>query len=347
MGVKVRSSKGKLFLDINWKGRRWWEATHLDAGVKKFDQLAEKMRIDRLYELVCLDKGYADEELGRSPLISFAARFAKGRDKSDPLKKSLKYLEKYAGRITLGNLTEQWVKGYIAFLEKQGVLGDATVAKYFDALVTILNDAVNRGYIQRSPAAMVKRPKVEEKPIIYLTLQEIKRIADVEAGGELGKDVKAAFLFACFTGLRISDLKSLTWNDVDLDNQRMVKNQVKTKQLVTMKLSHAALAQLEQMQRRSGEGTDFVFPRLATTKTNTNQYLNSYAKKVGIEKQIGWHTARHSFAVLLLEAGENVHTVSKLLGHKMIKTTMHYAQITDKMKDEAVQKLSWYVELGE
>jgi site-specific recombinase XerD len=67
--------------------------------------------------------------------------------------------------------------------------------------------------------------------------------------------------------------------------------------------------------------------------------LKDWAKKAGIEKQIGWHTARHSFVVLSLESGTEIYTLSKLLGHTDVKTTQVYAVATDKMKREAVNAL--------
>jgi site-specific recombinase XerD len=82
-----------------------------------------------------------------------------------------------------------------------------------------------------------------------------------------------------------------------------------------------------------------VFPALAQSKTNTNEYLKRWAKNAGIEKNIGWHTARHTFAVLSLESGAEIYTLSKLLGHTDVKTTQVYANATDKMKREAVNAL--------
>ena len=82
-----------------------------------------------------------------------------------------------------------------------------------------------------------------------------------------------------------------------------------------------------------------VFPLLTSSETNTNQYLVSWAKRAGIDKQIGWHTARHTFAVLALEGGADFFTVSKLMGHTKPLATAVYAKATDRMKRQAINGL--------
>jgi site-specific recombinase XerD len=85
--------------------------------------------------------------------------------------------------------------------------------------------------------------------------------------------------------------------------------------------------------------TELIFPSVGSTEYVTNKYLTHWAQKAGIHKKIGWHTARHTFAVLSLESGADIFTVSKLLGHTDVKTTQVYAKATDKMKREAVNAL--------
>jgi site-specific recombinase XerD len=82
-----------------------------------------------------------------------------------------------------------------------------------------------------------------------------------------------------------------------------------------------------------------VFPLLAS-KSQTNQYLIKWAAATGIAKPIGWHTARRTFATRLLEAGTEIYTVANLLGHKGLKQVSRYAQVTDKLRQSAIAKLS-------
>jgi site-specific recombinase XerD len=77
---------------------------------------------------------------------------------------------------------------------------------------------------------------------------------------------------------------------------------------------------------------------LASTKTNTDQYLKKWGEKAGIQ-HVSWHTARHTMATLSLENGAELKTVSELLGHANISTTLRYAKSTDKLKKAAVNSI--------
>jgi len=85
---------------------------------------------------------------------------------------------------------------------------------------------------------------------------------------------------------------------------------------------------------------ELVFPALSQSKTSATQYFRTWTKAAGIDKKLGWHTARHTFAVLALEGGADLYTVSKLLGHTDLQTTQAYAKATDTMKRAAVDALS-------
>jgi integrase len=87
------------------------------------------------------------------------------------------------------------------------------------------------------------------------------------------------------------------------------------------------------------EPHDYVFPLLAKGKSQTNQYLTKWKREAGIDKPVGWHTARRTFATWELEQGVEIYTVAKLLGHKNIKQVAKYAQATDKLRRAAVNAL--------
>jgi integrase len=200
-----------------------------------------------------------------------------------------------------------------------------------------LNKAVRENIIPRNPAGAVKSISVPDADKVYLAPDELQRLADTPLKGELGGEVRKAFLFSCFTGLRVSDLKSLSWGDIELNPLQLIKRQKKTGNKVYVPLHETAWKLINDGTIHSH--TDLVFPRFGGIKDAVNNYLSRWAEKAGIEKKIGWHTGRHTAAVLLLEGGAEIYTVSKLLGHTDLKTTLVYAKATDKMKRQAVNGL--------
>jgi site-specific recombinase XerD len=131
---------------------------------------------------------------------------------------------------------------------------------------------------------------------------------------------------------------TITWGDIEHNPPQIVKRQEKTKAKAFIPLSNMAWSIINDGTIH--KHTDLIFPMMAMLKrTSRFDRLQKWVTRAGIEKNIGWHTARHTFAVLSLESGADIYTVSKLLGHTSIKTTQIYAKATDKMKREAVNAL--------
>lgn len=135
----------------------------------------------------------------------------------------------------------------------------------------------------------------------------------------------------------------LRWGDIERAPWRIVKRQEKTDERVYIPLSETARGLIDDKALHDcGEA---VFPALAASRQGYHSRLDKWAKDAGISKRVGWHTGRHTFAVMLLEGGADVYTVSKLLGHTDIKTTQVYAKVTDKLKSAAVEALP-KIEIG-
>jgi len=343
MGVKIRVSRGKLFLDIYWQGERKWENLHLSlpadkATAKETMRLADIIRAKREQQLVAGEFGLQDIVAGKQGLVEYATKLASAQDKKNPLPKSIHYLKEYAGTITLGGITPTWLDGYRNFLLHQEALGEATASKYLSVLKTVLHQAIRDRLIIRDPCEGVKGIKVPEALTQHLTFPEIERLAKTPIGGNLGADVKKAFLFACFTGLRISDLRGLKWGNIERDPLALRKIQQKTKAIVKIPLAATAWAIIKDEKIHHAD--EPVFPELAAkVKTNTNVYLVAWAKKAGIEKQLGWHVARRSFGTLALQNGGDLKTVSKLLGHTNLKHTDKYLKTDTGTMQRAIDAL--------
>ena len=341
MSVKIRVSRGKLYLDLYWQGERRWENLHLTvpadkATAKETMRLADILRAKREQQLVAGEFGLQDIVAGKQGLVEYAAKLASTQDKKNPLPKSIHYLKEYAGTITLGGITPTWLTGYRDFLLHQEALGEATASKYLSVLKTVIHQAIRDRLIIRDPCEGVKGIKVPEAMTQHLTFPEIERLAKTPMGGELGADIKKAFLFACFTGLRISDLRGLKWGNIERDPLALRKIQQKTKAIVKIPLAATAWTIIDD--KKIHHADESVFPRL-TTKTNTNLYLVEWARKAGIEKQLGWHVARRSFGTLALQKGADLKTVSKLLGHTDLKHTDKYLKTDTGTMQRAIDAL--------
>ncbi len=135
--------------------------------------------------------------------------------------------------------------------------------------------------------------------------------------------------------MRLSDIKALTWDKIQGDKIHF--RQEKTGGVEYVPLSTTAKDILLEMGDPKCEKVDKVF-NLKSIQ-HRGDYLRAWAKSAGINKQLSYHSSRHTFATLLLTKGVDLYTVSKLLGHEDIKTTLIYAKIIDKVKDNAVDML--------
>ena len=151
-------------------------------------------------------------------------------------------------------------------------------------------------------------------------------------------NVKYAFLFACQCGLRLIDIENLVWGNITED--KVCFRQKKTDQMNYQPLSMSAKMILDKVKGKMDihHYNDKVFN--LPTRPTINNTIKTWAKKAGIKnKNVSFHSARHSFATISLGAGVDIYTVQKLLGHSDIASTQVYAKVTDHLKINAINKL--------
>lgn len=253
---------------------------------------------------------------------------------------TLKHLIKFSGTKVLFREIDsafcQRFKDYLTNDAKKSNgdnLSSSSVSSYFLKFRACLNMAVNEEVILKSPARQVSIPKAIENKREYLTLDELKAIAKADCRYEV---LKRAFLFSCLTGLRWSDVQKLQWSEVQNTNEgwRITFHQQKTKGLQYLDITEQSRAYLG----KEGTHDEKVFTGLKYSDY-MNTALQRWIMAAGITKQITFHCARHTFAVLQLTLGTEIFTLSKLLGHSELKTTQIYAKIIDEKKREAVNKI--------
>jgi integrase len=272
---------------------------------------------------------------------------AKARVNNDYIVGCIRYLKDYSNgsTIQLSQITPQWVDGFQKYLlnvkkkkgEKDIKLSPTTAYDYSKAIRMALRKAVHDNILIKNPAESIKGLPEPETDLIFLNVEEVQKLADTELGGDLGAEVRRAFIFVCYTGLRISDIKSLKWGDIERNPLQIIKRQKKTQRTAYIPLKDTAWKLINDGNEHNPE--DKVFPYLSRGKAQTNSYLIKWAKNAGVNKPVGWHTARRTFATWELENGADIYTVAKLLGHKNIKQVAKYAQATDKLRRNAVAAL--------
>ena len=210
----------------------------------------------------------------------------------------------------------------------------ATQRTYFRCFAGALNAAVRAEVILSNPfdkIASTDKIKVPESTREYLTIDEIKQLIATECKRE---NVKNAFLFSCFSGLRFSDMCAITWGQITQDGEQMrIQLQMqKTKDPLYLPISEQA--QKYMPNRGTASANDTIFSMFS--EVHSNAIIADWAKAAGITKKVTFHVARHTFATMMLTLGADLYTTSKLLGHTKVETTQIYAKIVNKKKDEAV-----------
>ncbi len=348
MGVKIRQKGNKLYLDTYWQGRRTWKALKLTLGNnaelnKEALRLAEIIRQKQELQLVSGEHGIIDSVGARRTVVEYARELAEGHGTGDHLHRVIKYLEDYGKGIQLQAVNIRWVEGFQKYLLSQNI-SKRTASHMYKALGRILTRAVQDLLILKNPAENLRGISVPETIPDYLTAEDLETLAGTSLRGDLGAEIKKAFFFACLTGLRIGDIRSLTWGEIRRETLQILKRQHKTGRIVTIPLNQTAwdLIKTEEIPRHDTP----VFPLVSTTGADTNKYLREWTERAGIGKRVGWHTARRTFGTLILESGADFSTVSRLLGHSGIQITARYAQSTDTAKRKAVEGLP-EIKMGE
>lgn len=205
---------------------------------------------------------------------------------------------------------------------------------YFGKFKAALKQALKDGVLKENPSNGISHFKQGETQREFLTLDELQAIANIECEIPL---LKRAFLFSALTGLRWSDIEKLKWSEVQHSKEMgyyIRFRQKKTKGTETQPISEQAYNLLGEQ----GEETNTIFEGLNYSAWS-NLKLQQWVMKAGITKPITFHCARHTYATLQLTMGTDIYTVSKLLGHKELRTTQIYAKVIDDKKKDAANRI--------
>jgi integrase len=202
-----------------------------------------------------------------------------------------------------------------------------TIVTRTNVLKTILHKAKLDGIITMVPDFSGLVPPTVAGERCYLTIEEIRTLADTPCEPRIAYP----FLFACFTGLRLSDVRNLKWSDIR--NGVIFLRQRKTGEFVQVPVGKNASKFLRD------NDSENVFHDFPSCEVWFTQKLKDWVAKAGIKKNVSFHVARHTFATLTLANGADLFTVSKLLGHTKITTTQIYAKVLDEGRKKAVDAI--------
>ena len=357
--IKIRTKKLKggnqsIYLDIYRNGQRQYKFLNLYIVVEKDEtdkeknkqtlELANKIKSKMILESDNLEHGFSEYgEKQKSNVIKYLKELSKKKKEENKmsdyysLNGMTNYLEKYKGKnVTFKNLTKEYIKGFIDYL-KTTTLSAGSQSAYITMLKGAISKAEKDDYINKNPIKKLDKKEIPRQPESnreYLTIEEIKKLVNTECIKEV---VKQAFLFICFSGFRYSDVIKLKWGDIQNDNEN--KKVIKFIQKKTNKIEHLQISDeaLKYLPEQIGNDDERIFN--LSQNGYMNQTLSGWALSAGIKKHVTFHVGRHTNATLLLSLGVSIETVSKILGHKEIKTTQIYAKIIDKNKRDAVSKL--------
>jgi integrase len=342
MSVKIREKRGKLYLDIYQSGKRTWESLHL-ALTKDKEQNRELMRLadicrsQRESQLLAGAWNIQDPVAGKIKLVAYLEKFAEAYSGKGIVKSCIYQIKKYGNSETvlLSQITPRWFESFQKYLLNEAGISQTTAANYSKILRVALKKAVAANIITRNPADEIERIRETEADLVFLNIDELQRLADTKIDGG-NAEIRRAFLFACYTGLRISDLETITWGQLETNPMQIVKRQIKNRMPVYVPLSESAKKLIGE---RGDHGPDEKVFELSNKKVSGNIALKRWAKDAGINKKTSWHTARRTFATLALESHVDIYTIAKLLGHSSITQVAKYAKVTNRLRRNAVAAL--------
>jgi integrase len=256
------------------------------------------------------------------------------------LKKFMK-LKYQKDDIRLDELDLRFVREYEVWLKTDyGVINNTAVAMV-RKLRQVVRLAFELGWLQRNPF-LAHRMRLDEVHRDYLTSQELLQMATKQFYPARLNIVRDMFLFSCYTGLSYADAVKLRPEDLltgEDGGQWIQTHRIKNNNRVRVPLLEPAQRLIDHYKDhpRTSDGR-FLLPRMSNQKAN--QYLKEIMKQLKWVKLLTYHIARHTFATTVtLTNGVPIETVGQMLGHKNIRTTQHYARVTDTKISKDMQPL--------
>ena len=285
---------------------------------------------------------FKDENYGNESFYAFVETKMKEEEKElapgtiTGYNHQLNKLKSFQGELQFNEITSSFIEAYQKYLahKRDKPNNVNSIAKSMSFIRSMLYRAKKVGLIDGHVFENEMKVARIEGDREFLNLSELGKLEDLFQDGTLKKNkqnVLRYFLFACYTGLRYSDIRELRFSNIQDDNWISLI-MVKTKDPVRIPI----IPKARKLLPEKGFESQQVFRVL--TDQPTNRYLKEIMQIAGISKQISFHCARHTFATCSMDLGISLEVVSKTLGHEDIKTTAIYARIRDGLKEKEMLK---------
>lgn len=307
---------------------------------------AESIRSERDLQYINKSFDFTDKLSAKRDFLEYFLAKTKKRNKSkgnyDNWYGAYKYLNSYTnGQCKFGNVDEKFCEGFKEYLKNVKSIKSSTVGlaqnsqySYYNKFRAAVKEAFEERLFAVNPVLRVKGISQAETQREFLTLEELKALFETDCDQPV---LKRAAIFSALTGLRWSDMIKLSWKEVQgsiQDGYFIRFTQQKTQGIETLPIADQAYEQLGER----GKPEDRIFQGLKYS-AYTNVQLSRWVLIAGITKKITFHCFRHTYATLQLTMGTDIYTVSKLLGHRHLKTTEVYAKVIDKKKIDAAKRI--------
>lgn len=248
-------------------------------------------------------------------------------------RENLQKIQAFAPRLSIDEISTEFIRAYREHLKALGN-HESTIGKSLSIFRRFTNKLISDDMLEKDPFKRIKiRRTVSTRE--FLTVRELKSLyvnfLDREKTlRESERDAVRTFLFACFTGLRFSDLRSLDAKEII--DWKIHKRMHKTGEAVYIPIP----AQARLLLERPASGRIFH----VADNAFFNRRLRSGAKKLGCYRHLHCHIARHTFATTCITIGIPLPVTSKLLGHRNLETTLIYAKYIDTLLDREMKKFN-------
>ncbi len=318
---------------------------------KETKELAENIKAKRMLEVQRGDYGFLSNDVQQQNFIDFCKGIAAKHSSrnQEVWRCAIHYIEQFGGKsLRFADLNVKFCNDFSDYLlnakrmrSRKLTISQNSARAYQNKFKAALNKAFDEGILKTKLTTQFERIKEAEFSREFLSIEELNRLANTECTLPL---LKTAALFSALTGLRFSDIQKMVWSEVQETTETI--NQVKTKifyiRFIQQKTKGVEMLPISEQAftilGQRGKPDENVFEGLEYSAF-VNFHLKRWIINANIGKDITFHCFRHTYATLQLSAGTDIYTVSKMLGHRDLKTTQIYAKIIDQTKREAANKI--------